>query len=845
MRLPLSWLNEFVKVDDIDPKELAEKLTRAGLQVEAIETVGGATLSDLIVCAEVLECEPHPDSDHLHVCKVTDGKETFQVVCGAPNMRKGIKTAFAKIGAAIPAFLDKNGNPEKIKKGKLRGVESFGMCCSEKELCIGEGNDGIIEYPAGIANGTLVRDLAGLEKPEVVFDIEVTWNRPDALSIVGLAREFAAILDRERKYPEIDFTEEDVDVNDEVKVVVEDPVKCPRYTARVITEVQDGPSPEIIRKRLELCGVRSLGLVVDVTNYVLMELGAPMHAFDHTKLKDRTVVVRCAREGEKIRTLDGVERALDQSMLVICDTEKPNCIAGVMGGEESEIAQGTKSVMLESALFEPTSIKETSTKLGLSSESSYRYIRGVNKAFADYASRRAAHLLQKYGHAKIAKGFVDVDNRKKIGPEVPFNALPGVVYAYNAPVMLNFDRARKLIGINIGNDAMAVLLESLGLRTVSKHDHFASEEEVQFAIPSWRWDLTMEADLVEEIARLYGLDNIPDKMPSAPSVSPLSDAPFMAHCRVRELCLALGFTEAMNYSFLSAKELKDFDSREATEKGRLAIPDPVSAEYGVMRDSLLPQMMSSLGRNASHQLESAMLFEMGKVFGKVTIPAKGDMPAKEQPTEKEMLALGFVGPVGREALRRRAPLSEEEAVLWMKGTVETLVQRLHAGRVEFLAGEHPAFAKGAALDIRLNGKVIGRLGAISAKMRHPYRLTTQMVLCEMELKGLLKNFATVGKVSAVPQFPSVSRDIAIVVDRGVTHDAVSGVIRKNAGKDLSKVELFDIFKSKDLKDGKRSLAYSLEFRSPDRTLTDDEVGKAFQRIVDALKATAGIEVREG
>ena len=836
MRLPLSWLNEFVKVDDIEPKELAEKLTRAGLQVEAIETVGGAALSELIVVAEVLECEAHPNSDHLHVCKVTDGKETFQVVCGAPNMRKGIKTAFAKIGAEIPAFLDKNGKPEKIKKGKLRGVESFGMCCSEKELCIGEGNDGIIEYPAETANGALVRDLAGLEKPEVVFDIEVTWNRPDALSVLGLAREFGAILNRPIKLPAVDFVEGDVDVNSEVKVVVEEPTKCLRYTARVLTEVTDGPSPKVIAKRLELCGVRSLGLIVDVTNYVLMELGAPMHAFDHTKLKDRTIVVRNAREGEKIKTLDGIERKLDSSMLVICDAERANAVAGVMGGADSEIAPGTKTVMLESALFEPTTIKDTSTKLGLSSESSYRYIRGVNKAVANFASKRAAHLLQKYGNAKVAKGYINVDNRKVIGPETPFNAIPGVVYQYNAPVVLNFDRARKLIGINIGNDAMVVLLESIGLRSVNKHDHFAATEEVEFAIPSWRWDLTMEADLVEEIARLYGLDNIPDTMPSAPSVSSLSEASFKAKCKVRELCMALGFSEAMHYSFLSEKELNDFDAREETKKSRLAIPDPVSAEYGVMRNSLLPQLYGSLGRNASHQLESAMLFEMGKVFGKVTIPAKGECSAKEQPTEKEMLSLGFVGPVGREALRRRSAVSEEESVLWLKGAVEELLGKLHAGKVEFVSAEHPAFAAGAALSIKLNGKVIGVMGAIGAKLRHPFRLTTQMAVCEMELKPLLKNFNTVGKVSAVPQFPSVRRDIALKVAKDVTNEQIVEVIRKHGGKTLVKVEIFDIFKE--------SRAYLLEFRSAEKTLTDDEVGKAFQQVVDALKATTGIEVRE-
>ena len=815
MKLPLSWLNDYIKVDDIDPKDLAEKLTRAGLQVESVETIGGAPLSDLIVVAEVVECAAHPNSDHLHVCKVTDGRETYQVVCGAPNMRQGIKTAFAKIGAAIPDFLDKNGNPEKIKKGKLRGVESFGMCCSEKELHIGEGSAGIIEYPAETPVGALVRDVACLEKSEVVFDVEVTWNRPDALSVVGLAREFAAILRRPLSLPPVDFETCEVDVEKEVKVVVEDPDKCLRYTARVVTEMTpDAPSPALMAKRLELCGVRSLGLAVDVTNYVMLELGQPMHAFDHRKLKDRTIVVRDAREGETIRTLDGVVRKLDPSMLMICDAERPNAVAGIMGGEDSGIAPGTTSVLLESALFEPASTKFTATKLGLASESSYRYIRGVDKDLADFASRRAAHLLQKYGGAKIARGLVDVDCRPR---------------PLNADVSLDFERARRLIGIPVANEDMVAMLEALGLSLRADGGDVASAKAVTFAVPSWRWDLTDEADLVEEVARLYGLDRIPDTMPAAPSVSPLSDAPFRAKTRVREVCLALGFTEAMHYSFLSKKELDDFDARAADR--RLVIPDPVSAEYGVMRDSLLPQLMASLGRNASHQLETALLFEIGKVFGVVQTP-KG-----RQPCEREALALGFVGPVGREALRRRASLGEEEAVLWMKGAVEALVARLHAGKLEFAPGDHPAFAKGASLAIRLNGRAVGVLGALSAKKRHPYRLTTQMVLCELELKPLLKHVDDLGRVSPVPLFPLVRRDIALVAGKSVTNEKIERIMRENGGKELVKITLFDVFKD--------SRAYSLEFRSPERTLTDDEVGKAFQRVVDALKTAGGIEVREG
>ena len=807
MKLPLSWLNEYVKVDDLPPAELAEKLTRAGLQVEAVETLGGEPLSDLVVVGEIVSCEAHPNSDHLHVCTVSDGTESFQVVCGAPNARAGLRTAFAKVGALIPE------GGFKIKRAKLRGVESMGMCCSEKELHVGEGTSGIIEFPAETPLGAPVRDLFPGDRPETVFDIEVTWNRPDALSVVGLAREFGAILNRPVALPPVDFVESDVAVEDEVSVVVEDSVKCPRYTARVVLDVTDGPSPELMAKRLEMCGVRSLGLVVDVTNYVLLELGAPMHAFDHTKLKGRTVVVRCAREGEVIRTLDGVDRKLDPSMLVICDTERPNAVAGVMGGADSEIAEGTRTVMLESALFEPTNIKATSTALGLSSESSYRYIRGVDKDIADFASRRAAHLLQKYGAAKIARGVVDVDGRAK---------------PLNPDVSLDFERARKLIGINVGNDAMVYLLNSLGIACREKSDRFAAAKSATFAIPSWRWDISLEADLVEEIARLYGLDNIPDTMPSAPSVSTLHDNQFRAKCKVREVCRALGFSEAMNYSFLSVSELDAFASREESVKRRLVIPDPVSAEYGVMRDSLLPQMYGSLGRNAARQLDDALLFEMGKVFCR---------DEKGAPAEREKLALGFFGPVGREALRRRQAPTEEEAALWMKGAVENLVAGLHAGRLEFAPCEHPAFARGAALEVRLNGRGIGVMGVLSAKLRHPFRLTTQMALCELDLAPLLRRVGEAGRASVPPQFPSVRRDIALTVAAGVSHDDIVKVIRENGGKELTRIELFDIFKG--------SRAYSLEFRSADKTLTDEEVGRAFRRIVDALKATAGIEVREG
>ena len=816
MKIPLSWLNEYIDISDIPPQELAERLTRSGLQVESIETVGQEPLSDFFVVGEVLTCETI-EGTHLHRTTVTDGTETLQVVCGAPNCRAGMKSVLAKIGAVVP------DGGFKIKKGKLRGVESFGMLCSSSELKLPGGNhDGIIELPADTPVGKLAREVFGGEKPETVFDIEITWNRPDALSVIGIAREYSAVLGRPFKMPSVDFEESDVDVNAEVKVTVEDTVRCPRYTARVVTSVQNVPSPEFMAKRLEACGVRSLGLLVDVTNYVMLECGQPMHAFDYRTLAGRSIVVRDAREGEQMKTLDGVMRKFDPSMLLICDAEKASAVAGIMGGEQSEIEAGTDHVLIESALFEPSSTKDTATVLDLGSESSYRYIRGVDKDLADWASRRAAHLLQKYGKAVVAHGVVDVDNRVRLSDQ------PGG-YAFNETVSLDFTRARRLIGADIPSDRMVAILESLGLKTISRND-----EGAVFAIPSWRYDLLLEADLVEEIGRLYGLDNIPDTMPSAPSVSGLSDAPFRAHGRLRETCLSLGFTEAMHYSFLSKGELDQFDARGAEK--RLYLPDPVSAEYGVLRDSLLPPRYQSLGRNAAHQLETARLFEIGRVFGR---------DEKGRPCEEERLSLGFFGPVGRDALDCRRPVTAEEALLWIKGALVQLASRMHVGKLDFrpLAG-HPAFEPGAALELVVNGRAAGVCGVVSGALRHPFRLTTQMALAELVASPLVQRFDAAGKASAVPAFPMVRRDFAFVAGAETTHEAVVKCIRKAAPKELVGIDLFDIYSSKELGKGRRSFAYKLAFRAPDRTLTDDEVSQAFAKVLDALRTQLKIEVRD-
>ena len=804
MKVPVSWLNEYVDVSDLSVKELSDKLTFSGVEVEGVEEMG-AVLDDHFVVGEVLTCVAHQNSDHLHVCRVSDGAQELQIVCGAPNCAAGIKVPLAKIGAVVP------DGGFAIKQAKLRGVASFGMLCSARELKISDDHSGLMILDPALKAGTPMRDV--LPKPETVLDLEITWNRSDCLSMIGIAREFAALLKRPLKLPSVAFPESGEPVETFAKVRVEDPVKCPRYTARVLTGVKDGASPEWMKRRLELCGVRSISLTVDVTNYVMLECGQPLHAFDYRTLAERTIVVRCAKPGEKIKTLDGVERTLDPSMLVIADAAVPSAVAGVMGGEGSEIAAGTEHVLLESALFDAASTKFTATKLGLGTEASRRYERGVDPDLADWASRRAVSLLVEYGQATAAKGVIDADARN----------------FKNGEVSLRFRRTQDVIGVALSADEMVGILTSLGL-TVTARD----AERATFRIPSFRLDLTLEADLIEEIARVHGLDAIPDRMPDLTAVSTLDDRPFYARARCRQILLGLGFTEAMHYSFLSAQELDAFDRRAAAK--RAVLPNPVSADYGVLRDSLLPQLAGSLGRNASRQVESAALFEMGRVF------FKGD---DGLPHQEERVSLGLMGPFGRSTIDRRRPVTNEEALLWLKGAVETLVASLHAGEVAFALADHPAMESGWAVEIALNGETVGCLGLLSAPLRHQWRMTLPMPLAELRLAPLLERVGTMAAVKAAPLYPAVRRDIAFVADASVTHDLVVKTVRKAGPRELTGVELFDIFQSKEIGKGKRSMGFTLAFRSPDRTLTDQEVNDAFAKIVQALKNDLNVEVREG
>ncbi len=807
MKVPLSWLGEYIDVADLSVEELADKLTFSGVEVEGIESVG-AVLDEFFVVGEVRECVVHPNSDHLHVCRVFDGTEEHQVVCGAPNARTGLKVAFAKVGAVVP-----NGG-FKIKKAKLRGVESFGMLCSKRELNVSDEHEGIWELDGALVPGASLQEL--MPRPDTVLELEITWNRPDCLSMMGIAREFAALLGRPLKVPAVDFVEGVEPVESLAKVRVEAPEQCLRYTARVVTGLDPAATtPAFMQQCLERAGQRSLGLAVDVTNFVMLECGQPLHAFDSTRLTDRTIVVRCAAAGEKITTLDGVERALEPSMLVIADAKNPEAVAGIMGGAQSEIAEATGTVLIESALFSAPHVKWTATKLGLGSESSRRFERGVDPELADWASRRVVHLLVKYGGAgvKVAKGVIDVDNRP----------------APQEPVALSFARVNEVIGVEVPAERVVSILTSLGLSVVSR-----DEAGAVFKVPSWRLDLTRPADLIEEVARMFGLDAIPNRMPALAAVSTLSEQPFRVKSFARRTLLGMGLTEAMHYSFLSAQELDAFDG--GNKKGRLVLPNPVSADYGVMRPSLLPQLVGSLGRNASRQVEACGLFELGRVFG---------MGSSGQPFEEERLSVGVMGPFGRTPVDGRRVVSNEEALLWLKGALENFAQLSGAGTLSFRAAEHPAMEPGFAAEVLLGKQVLGLIGAVSGAIRHKFRLTSAMVVAEVKLEPLLVKAGEPRALVPVPQYPTVKRDIALLAGPEVTHEQIVAAMRRNAPKELTAIELFDIFTAKTMQKGSRSLAYSLSFCSTERTLTDAEVNTAFSGIIRSLKEVAGVDVREG
>ena len=789
MKLPISWLRDYVDFDDT-VEGLCDKLTFSGVEVEGVETHGGDFKG--LVVGEIRAAAPHPDADRLQLCTVFDGENELQVICGAPNARAGLKSAFAPVGAKIAG--------RTLKKAKLRGVESFGMLCSSRELGLSGDHSGIMELAADAPAGS---DLASvLPAPETVLDLEITPNRPDCLSILGLAREIAALYGTTLKRPDIDFPEDGPPVADHARVELRDPA-CPRYTARVLDGIAIGPSPDWMQRRLELCDIRPINNAVDITNYVMLETGQPLHAFDHRRVADATIVVRAAGEGETMTTLDGQEHTLSSERLLICDAEKPVALAGVMGGANSEIADDTTKVLLESAAFDAASVRATAKTLGVVTESSYRFARGCDVGNVDFASRRAAALLVAHAGATACAGVVD---------EYPEPYRPAVV-------RMGFARCDALIGVEVPRDEIERIFRALELDVVDRDTDF-----IAVRVPSFRLDLARDVDLIEEVARMHGLDRIPARTPSAELVPDADDTPYRAQRALRGKLVGLGLQQAMNYSLVDAGLLDKLDPGAAAR--RIVLPNPMSARRGILRTSLIPQMVESLGRNRTRQVAEAALFEIGPTF-------RAGADGYEQ---TDRLCLGLLGPVARGDLDKQRPVSGEEQFLALKGVIEQL------GAIRCQPIDDPVFETGAEIVHR--GQSIGKIGVVAKALRAQWRMHDAVAVAELDLNPLLAGFGRVPKPKPISEYPAIQRDAALVLDRGVSHEQVLGVIKKAAPKELVSVRLFDIYEGDKLPAGKRSLAYAFTYQSLDKTLTDDDGTRFHNKVKKALRAQLGAEVPE-
>lgn len=803
MKLPVSWLADYIDISDLSVQELADRITFAGIEIEGIEE-DGPSFDNVVVC-EVRSCEQHPNADHLRVAKVFDGESELQIVCGAPNCRAGIYVPLARIGAVLP-------DDVKIKKGKLRGVESLGMLCSATELGIPGDASGILELDPSLKPGTPLSKVHG--SSETVFEVEITWNRPDCLSIIGIAREFAAILGRPLKMPSVDFPVTSDRAKDLCSVTVDNSTACKHYSARVLPHVERLPSPDWMQKRLEICGMRSIDIVVDVSNYVMLECGQPLHTFDYECVRDHAIVVRNAREGETIKTLDDVERELDPSILLITDPSTPLAIAGVMGGEGSEIRPETTSVLLESASFDAPSVKHTATALGMRTESSHRFERGVDPFLTDWASRRACSLLVKHANATVASGVVEADSRD----------------AEPMRVTLRFQRAKDVIGLDIPAGKQVAILKSLGFKEERKDSDSAT-----FTVPSYRVDVDCEADLIEEVARMSGLDALPDVVPSSTIAPGATDIPFRSITVCRHALIGLGFTEIMNYSFTAPNVLDPF-TQPGTADLRVVLPNPVSADNSVMRNSLIPQMFETISYNNSHGNNTAKLFEMGRVFFK---DAKGSID------EEDRVCLGIMGFAGRSETDSTRAVEPSEALLWMKGGLESLLSSLKAPPLRLQPADAAGFEPGLAATIIIAGRDAGVIGVAESSLRQKRRIASPLVIAEIRRDAILGNVFKTVSAKDVPAYPATSRDIALIAGEGVTHEQIIKVIRKAAPRELEDVRLFDVFSGKSLGAGKTSLAYTLQYRSPERTLKDDEANAFHDKIKATLKSSLAVEIREG
>ena len=827
MKLSYNWLKQYVDFD-LSPAELAERLMMAGIEVEGVETRGASF--DKIVTAKILSSDKHPNADRLSVCRVTDGKDERQIVCGAKNYQVGDIIPLALPGCTLPVLLP-DGKPLTIKESKLRGVDSQGMMCSPKELGLATDSQGLMILPADTPVGVPFVEIVG--KGDTIFDLEITPNRPDWLSVIGIAREVSALTGNPLKMPSLESPSplsspasgEDSQskthgggvpspfegegrvrgavegrtetATDLAKVRIEDPDLCPRYTARVIRGVKIGSSPRWMQDCLEKSGIRAINTIVDITNYVLLECGHPLHAFDHNLLAGHEIIVRRAKQGEIIKTIDTKDRPLTTDMLVIADAEKAVALAGVMGGAHSEINDKTVDVLLESAYFHPPSIRATSKKVGLKSESSYRFERGADVGLCDWAGQRASALMAELAGGKVSKEALDLFPKP-----IPQRS-----------ITLRYDRVNRLMGVDVEPARVQAILKGLGLESIG-----SDATQATWSIPTYRVDLEQEADLIEEVCRIYGANNIPSVIQSAAPGESAEDATYDFHSRLRKLAASLGFDEATNYTLLRG-------DAQGGEGYRVA--NPLSEDYSVLRTSLLPGLLAAAAHNVGHKNPDLRLFELGRVFGS---------------DSSERNVIGFLLTGKRNPRHWEGGQPPVFDVFDLKGALEEMLTQLG---VEGWTIERTD--SGASL--KLGKELLGTLAEVDRARTTALKINTPVIYAELDVYRLEGALPKDKRFTKLPQFPSINRDVAMVLDDAKTHqdvlDAVQQSYRESSKeKWLEKVEPFDIFRGSSIPAGKKSMAYSLTYRSLERTLTDTEVNALHDKVKSGLRTKLSCEIRE-
>ena len=784
------WLREWVN-PKLNTADLAHQITMAGLEVDAVEPVAGE-FSGVIV-AEIVSAEQHPDADKLRVCQVNTGAETVQIVCGAPNARVGLKAPLAVVGAVLPGNF-------KIKKAKLRGVESQGMLCAEEELGLSDGSDGLMELPTDAAVGTDIRDYLMLD--DNTIEIGLTPNRADCLGIAGIAREVGVLNSLSVCEPAVEAVTQTID--DAVTIELQAPARCPRYLGRIIRGVDvSQPSPLWMQEKLRRCGVRSIDAVVDVTNYVLLELGQPMHAFDFAKLSGG-IVVREAAGCESLTLLDGQTVELTGDTLVIADQSGPLAMAGIMGGEPSSVTGNTQDILLEAAFFTPELMAGKARGYGLHTDSSHRYERGVDFELQRKAIERATSLL------------LDIVGGQP-GPVVEAvepNDLPE-----RKPVTLTRKGIRRVLGFAMEDAQVTRILDALGLTTSP------TDEGWVCSVPSWRFDVSIEADLLEELARIYGYDNLPVTRIKAELAIPQRSESRLSVRRVRRHLAAAGYQEAVTYSFIDPKQQQVFDP----DQQPVALKNPISADMAVMRTSLLPGLVSALVYNTKRQQPRVRLFETGLRFE----TAGGELV--QTPT----LALAITGSRGLESW------ADDRSVVDffdLKGDVEALLAGAGAaGNLQFKAAESDGLHPGQTAAVLRDGEQIGVIGALHPVAAKSLGVSGDVFVAELDLAAVTKAF--VPAFAELSRFPEVKRDLAVIVDRTVASDDLMQNVRSAAGTYLTDLTLFDVYEGKGIDPKRKSLALSLTFREQSRTLNDEEVNQSVQQVIDSLEKNYKAELR--